>query len=155
MCFYFCFGGEFRANLVCCRVATVWRMSGQQTAQKLSGRRSSPSTKREGPLRATLPVSFMSQNIHLHSEVAKTSTVTSQPPHSAQTPRSSAVGCPSAAFSKTGTPIKQQPIKNNPPTYAVSSSRSRQSPWRIRQWSPTLKGISRSRLWMNLDSLKQ
>ena len=70
-------------------------MSGHQGSQRLR-RNGSPSiNKSVGPLRATIPVSLMTQNVIHH-------------------------------------PV----LKNNPPAFG----RSRQSPWKIKQCSPTLKG---------------
>jgi len=69
-------------------------MSGHQGSQRLR-RNGSPSiNKSVGPLRATIPVSLMTQNVIHH-------------------------------------PV----LKNNPPAFG----RSRQSPWKIKQCSPTLK----------------
>ena len=92
-------------------------MSGHQGSQRLR-RNGSPSVNKcAGPLRATIPVSFMSQNLIHHSE------------------------------SKS---VSQSPIlKSNPPI----SGRSRQSPWKIKQCSPTFKGslcLSKSRFILEL-----
>ena len=97
-------------------------MSSHHGSQKLR-RNGSPSTNKSvsGPLRATLPISFMSQNL-VHSEVAKPGVNTSNL-----------------------NPVQIIQTKITPSTTSKSShlpayGRSGHSPWRIRQWSPTPKG---------------
>lgn len=93
------------------------KMLSQQQGSQMLRRNGSPAlaAKTPGPLRATLPISFMSAGIGTETKQAVPLKATMR----------------NSKINNSASPIT---LKNS------NGPRSRQSPFRIRQWSPTLKG---------------
>lgn len=95
--------------------------SNSQPSQKLR-RNGSPSTnKSTGPLRATIPVSLMTQSVILD--------VPEDPHHT---------NLSQNAWIKANSPLAVLGAGST-----LQSGISKPSPWRLKQWSPTPKGIYR------------